>query len=148
MLLRPIGNTVYFMPPYVVGDARVRAARRGGARHRASVSGAPHEASRSPPLLLALPLLAAARDIPAPVQAELARAGVPLDAVSVIVASRPRAAPPSSPQRRAPMNPASVIKLVTTYAALDLFGPAFTFKTHFVTTGEIAQRRAATAISS
>jgi len=23
LLLRPIGNTVYFMPPYVIGDAEI-----------------------------------------------------------------------------------------------------------------------------
>ncbi|HET7401033.1 MAG TPA: D-alanyl-D-alanine carboxypeptidase/D-alanyl-D-alanine-endopeptidase, partial [Usitatibacter sp.] len=37
-----------------------------------------------------------------------------------------------------PMNPASVMKLVTTYAALDQLGPAFTFHTDVLYTGELA----------
>ena len=35
------------------------------------------------------------------------------------------------------MNPASTMKLVTTYAALELLGPAFTWKTVFASTGTI-----------
>jgi D-alanyl-D-alanine carboxypeptidase/D-alanyl-D-alanine-endopeptidase (penicillin-binding protein 4) len=36
------------------------------------------------------------------------------------------------------MNPASVMKLATAYAALDLLGPTFTFRTDFLAAGEIA----------
>jgi D-alanyl-D-alanine carboxypeptidase/D-alanyl-D-alanine-endopeptidase (penicillin-binding protein 4) len=87
-------------------------------------------------LTLALPLAAAA-DIPATVRAELARAGVPLEAVSVLVQPVEGGAPIATHNAEQPMTPASVIKLVTTYAALDLLGPAHTFKTLFVTAGEI-----------
>jgi len=37
-----------------------------------------------------------------------------------------------------PVNPASVMKLVTTYAAMDLLGPDFTWSTRFYTDGEMA----------
>ncbi len=37
----------------------------------------------------------------------------------------------------ASVNPASVIKLVTTYAALDILGPTFTWKTELLTDGEV-----------
>jgi D-alanyl-D-alanine carboxypeptidase/D-alanyl-D-alanine-endopeptidase (penicillin-binding protein 4) len=37
-----------------------------------------------------------------------------------------------------PMNPASVMKLVTSYAALELLGPAFTFHTDVLVDGELA----------
>lgn len=87
-------------------------------------------------LLLAVPLAAAA-DIPAPVRAELTRAGVPLDAVALVVQPVEGGAPTTAHNAEQPMTPASVIKLVTTYAALDLLGPAHTFKTTFVTAGEI-----------
>ena len=36
-----------------------------------------------------------------------------------------------------PVNPASVMKLVTTYAAMDLLGPDFTWSTRFYTDGEM-----------
>jgi D-alanyl-D-alanine carboxypeptidase/D-alanyl-D-alanine-endopeptidase (penicillin-binding protein 4) len=87
-------------------------------------------------LLAALPLVAAG-DIPAKVRSELARAGVPPEAVSLIVQPAEGGAPIATHNAGQPMTPASVIKLVTTYAALDLLGPAHTFKTHFVAAGEI-----------
>jgi D-alanyl-D-alanine carboxypeptidase/D-alanyl-D-alanine-endopeptidase (penicillin-binding protein 4) len=81
---------------------------------------------------------APARDLPAPVAAALARAGVPAEAVSVVV--EPVEGGPAAVSHRAdaPMNPASVLKIVTSYAALDLLGPAFTFHTDFLVRGELA----------
>ena len=39
VLLRPIGNTVYFMPPYVIGDEEFAMLVEAGARHRRRSSG-------------------------------------------------------------------------------------------------------------
>lgn len=65
------------------------------------------------------------------VEAALTRARLPREALSVLVvdAEAPRKAPRLAWQAQAPMNPASVMKLVTTYAALDQLGPAFTWNT-------------------
>jgi serine-type D-Ala-D-Ala carboxypeptidase/endopeptidase (penicillin-binding protein 4) len=68
--------------------------------------------------------------IPPQVSAALARAKVPLEAVSLlVVAADGQTAPRLSHRANVPMNPASVMKLVTTYAALDTLGPAFVWAT-------------------
>ena len=85
-----------------------------------------------------LPLAAAAaRDLPEPVRDALARAGVPPSAVAAVVAPVERGTPLVDHNAALPMNPASVMKLVTSFAALDLLGPAFTFGTDFYTNAQI-----------
>ncbi len=55
---------------------------------------------------------------------------LPQDALAaVVVPVEGRAAPRLMHQADQALNPASVMKLVTTYAALDLLGPAFTWDT-------------------
>ncbi|RJG03856.1 D-alanyl-D-alanine carboxypeptidase/D-alanyl-D-alanine-endopeptidase [Noviherbaspirillum sedimenti] len=78
--------------------------------------------------LLAMPL-AAAQQLPAPVRQALEHAGIPMQAVGVQVqeAGADRVLAAANPNT--PFNPASTMKLVTTGAALDLLGPAFTWKT-------------------
>lgn len=88
-------------------------------------------------LLLAAPLVASARDLPPTVRAALAAAGVPPAAVGVVVEPAERGGALIAQGARAPMNPASVMKLFTSYAALDLLGPAFTFRTDALVSGEI-----------
>ena len=88
-------------------------------------------------LLVAAPLVAAARELPPPVREALARAGVPASAVSAVVEPVEGSGPLVSHQPSAPVNPASVMKLITSYAALDLLGPAFTFRTDVLATGAI-----------
>ena len=85
------------------------------------------------PLLLwclALCLPAAASPLPPAVLAALDRARVPPDALAALVVDvEGRERPRLAWRADAPANPASVMKLVTTYAALDLLGPAFTWDT-------------------
>ena len=83
---------------------------------------------------LALPALA---QVPAPVRAALARAGIPADAVSLVVERADGGRPLATHRAREAMSPASTLKLVTTYAALDLLGPAYTFKTDVLATGTV-----------
>lgn len=78
-------------------------------------------------LLLALPLRA--EELPPAVVQNLKASGISLPSVAVVVQPVDAAAPLVYFNASRPMNPASVMKLVTTYAALDLLGPAHTWKT-------------------
>lgn len=89
-------------------------------------------------LLAALATAAAARDpkasispspLPPELRSALVAARVPTEAVSLLVEEAGSGQPRLIWQSRLPMNPASVTKLVTTYAALDLLGPAYTWRT-------------------
>ena len=80
----------------------------------------------------------ATQDLPAEVAAALTRAKLPLDAVSVLVVdAEGKGAPRVSHRAGVPVNPASVAKLVTTYAALELLGPAFTWSTPVYVEGTV-----------
>ena len=94
-------------------------------------------------LLAALASLAAhAQTLPSEVDALLARAKVPRDAFAAVVidaapALNGKTAPLLSWRAGSPMNPASVMKLVTTYAGLELLGPAYTWRTPVYVDGPI-----------
>ena len=83
-----------------------------------------------------------AQTLPPEVEAALARAKVPREALAAIVVE---AAPPAngktapllSHRASVPVNPASVMKLVTTYAGLELLGPAYTWPTPVFVDGSI-----------
>ncbi len=78
----------------------------------------------------ALHAAVSAQALPPEVDAALARAKVPRDAVSfLVVDAQGGAAPRLAHRSTSPMNPASTMKLVTTIAALDLLGPAYTWTT-------------------
>lgn len=82
--------------------------------------------------------LALAQNLPPEVTAALARAQVPLAAVSLLVVDAEGKAPARLSHRASEaLNPASVMKLVTTYAALDLLGPAFTWRTPVYVEGAV-----------
>ena len=81
-----------------------------------------------------------APQLPSAIAQALARAGVPRDAASFEVrAISGDAAPRLSYKTSAAMNPASVMKLVTTFSALDILGPDFTWKTGFYTDGTLSK---------
>ncbi|MCE1194737.1 MAG: D-alanyl-D-alanine carboxypeptidase/D-alanyl-D-alanine-endopeptidase [Acidovorax sp.] len=70
--------------------------------------------------------------LPPEVEAALARAKLPRDALSAVVVDAQgggKAVPRLAHRASVPMNPASVMKLVTTYAALDQLGPAYVWNT-------------------
>jgi D-alanyl-D-alanine carboxypeptidase/D-alanyl-D-alanine-endopeptidase (penicillin-binding protein 4) len=81
---------------------------------------------------------AAAPRLPAGVQAALARADVPPEALAVVVQDVGSRHPRLAWQAEQPFNPASLAKLVTTYAALDLLGPAWTWSTPVWLQGSVA----------
>ena len=95
-------------------------------------------------------------ELPPTVSAALQRAQIPESAVGLFVqrvgaGERPPASGASNAAAPTPrnvpsllslrseraMNPASTMKLVTTYAALELLGPAFTWKTTLASNGAI-----------
>ncbi len=81
-------------------------------------------------LLGTLSAAARAQGLPAEVEGALARAKLPRDAIAVLlVDAQGNAAPRISHRANTAMNPASVMKLVTTYAALELLGPSYTWST-------------------
>lgn len=80
-------------------------------------------------LVLALTHSLAATSLPEPVLRELRAVGVPASSVSVVVQEVGASRPVLSVAAGRPVNPASLMKLVTTYAALELLGPAYRWKT-------------------
>ena len=100
-------------------------------------------ATRLALITLALSSFAAsAQTLPPSVDAALLRAKVPREALAAIVvdaapALNGKSAPLLSYRANAAVNPASVMKLVTTYAGLELLGPAYTWPTPVFVDGNI-----------
>jgi D-alanyl-D-alanine carboxypeptidase/D-alanyl-D-alanine-endopeptidase (penicillin-binding protein 4) len=85
------------------------------------------------------PLHAFADDLPAAVAQALKAAGIPQAATGLWVKEVDAAtATLVAVNARAALNPASTMKLVTTFAALDLLGPAYVWKTEAFATGTLA----------
>jgi serine-type D-Ala-D-Ala carboxypeptidase/endopeptidase (penicillin-binding protein 4) len=72
---------------------------------------------------------AAQADLPPPVGQAFLDAGVPLNSVAIIVQQVGATQPLFAHDPTRPMNPASVMKLVTTFAALELLGRDYRWKT-------------------
>jgi D-alanyl-D-alanine carboxypeptidase/D-alanyl-D-alanine-endopeptidase (penicillin-binding protein 4) len=87
--------------------------------------------------LLAWPAFSRDLALPQPVHQALRKAGVPDSAVSVYVHEIGSSQPLLQHHSDASMNPASVMKLVTTYAGLELLGPAYTWKTELYADGSL-----------
>lgn len=71
----------------------------------------------------------AAENLPLAVAKALAAARIPVSGVGVVVQEADGGKPRLSVNADQAMNPASTMKLVTTFAALELLGPAYTWKT-------------------
>jgi len=82
---------------------------------------------------------APAQELPPEVEAALAQGGLPRDAVVVLVAPAEGGAPRLAHRPDVPVNPASVAKLATTFAALELLGPAFSWNTPVYFDGPVRQ---------
>lgn len=81
---------------------------------------------------------ASASHLPPPIQQALATAGIPEESIALFVQPVNSSAPLLAWNAEAPMNPASTMKLVTTLAALELLGPAYTWKTEVYAGGPVA----------
>jgi D-alanyl-D-alanine carboxypeptidase/D-alanyl-D-alanine-endopeptidase (penicillin-binding protein 4) len=93
---------------------------------------------RAAVLVLALACLAApasAQHWPATLRAELAASGIPTEAVGLYLGEVGAATAILDWNSGTPMNPASTMKLVTTLAALELLGPAHTWRTEVYVDG-------------
>ncbi len=87
-------------------------------------------------ICLALPLSASsasAAEFPPQVARALKDAGIAAQNAAIVVQGVDDAQPLLRINARQPMNPASTMKLLTTYAALELLGPAYTWKTEVLT---------------
>jgi D-alanyl-D-alanine carboxypeptidase/D-alanyl-D-alanine-endopeptidase (penicillin-binding protein 4) len=80
-------------------------------------------------LLVHLTIAARAAELPAAFTDALRQAGIPLDHVAVVVQPLDAASALVSHNADAAMNPASVMKLVTSFAALQQLGPRFSWPT-------------------
>ena len=76
--------------------------------------------------------------LPVEVAAALAAERIPASNAALWVQELGAPAPLVQHNETLPMNPASVIKLLTTYAGLELLGPAFTWKTEAWTAAPLA----------
>ena len=89
-------------------------------------------------LLFAAGPALAADALPAPVRQALHAAAIPPAAVAVVVAEADGGTRRLAHNPDQAMNPASLMKLVTTFAALESLGPAYTWKTGIWTTAPLA----------
>ncbi|MDD2929191.1 MAG: D-alanyl-D-alanine carboxypeptidase/D-alanyl-D-alanine-endopeptidase [Sideroxydans sp.] len=80
---------------------------------------------------------AGAVSLPTTVKEELKKANIPLSAVGIEVREVGQQKSLISLNSQQAMNPASNMKLLTTFAALDLLGPAYSWKTEAYIDGEL-----------
>ena len=89
--------------------------------------------------LLSLLCGTASAQLPPPIAQALARAGIPETSAGVYVQEIGAAEPLVAHRAEQGFNPASVMKLVTTYAGLELLGPAHQWSTDIYTEGVMLQ---------
>jgi serine-type D-Ala-D-Ala carboxypeptidase/endopeptidase (penicillin-binding protein 4) len=88
-------------------------------------------------LILLLYSTAQAAALPPAVTTALKQAQIPLQHTGIVVWDADRTAPYIGINSRRSFNPASTMKLVTSYAALNLLGPAYTWPTDISTNGKL-----------
>ena len=90
-------------------------------------------------LLITLCLIQQAVAVPLPkaVLDELKRANIPLSGVGIVVQKEDAGTPLLSRNAEQAMNPASTMKLLTTFAALEILGPAYRWKTEVYLDGKL-----------
>ena len=115
--------------------------RRRATAHRAPLSYRFLTRLRAQLMLLALCLLAPwaahAAGFPKDLRVALEKARIPLSDVAIWVGQVDQKHPTLSHNPDTPMNPASVMKLVTAFATLDRLGPAYFWTTRLAMDGEI-----------
>lgn len=89
------------------------------------------------PVLLMLSTAAAAHELPAAVKRQLLQSAIPETAIGVYVHQVGALRPLLAVNADTGMNPASAMKLLTTYAGLELLGPAFTWPTEIYAGGKV-----------
>lgn len=94
-------------------------------------------------LLAVLPLLAVAQNFPPQISAALKSAGIPEGRFGVVVWEAGKAEPAFTHQAQSAFNPASVMKLLTTYAGLEILGPAYAWKTEAYADGPVVNGKLA-----
>lgn len=80
---------------------------------------------------------AASAALPASIQQVMTRHKIPADAVSLMVQAVDEDTPRLAQNIDTPRNPASTVKLVTTWTALDMLGPTYTWPTRIYALGPI-----------
>jgi D-alanyl-D-alanine carboxypeptidase/D-alanyl-D-alanine-endopeptidase (penicillin-binding protein 4) len=88
-------------------------------------------------LCCVLPASAFSHELPLIVQQKLQQSAIPETAIGVYVQEIGKSQPIVSINADSAMNPASVMKLLTTYAGLELLGPAYTWPTMLYANGNI-----------
>ena len=88
-------------------------------------------------LQIALPAFAFSNELPLTVKQKLLQIAIPETAIGVYVQEIGASQPLIAVNADAAMNPASVMKLLTTYAGLELLGPAYTWPTMLYANGKI-----------
>jgi D-alanyl-D-alanine carboxypeptidase/D-alanyl-D-alanine-endopeptidase (penicillin-binding protein 4) len=84
-----------------------------------------------------MPMVSVRAELPLPLSQALKNTSIPPENVAVFVQPVNADSPTVTHNADKPMNPASVMKLVTTYAALEKLGPAYRWKTEVYRDGEV-----------
>ncbi len=90
---------------------------------------------------LGLGAAAHAQGLPAPVADALAKHHIPVGDVSLYVREVSAPGPSLAVNADVPRNPASVMKVVTTFTALDSLGPSYTWRTEALVKGKVKNGR-------